>query len=296
MIARLWWLPTIAAVLVGGGSSEPMVTAQQDPASTTAPVQSSTSLHRAWMLEVLDLDSLGAAKVYSEIVADRRPLNLVRWVAAARLAELHRLDIDRGGPSIDFTDVPDELRTAFADADTTLHIEPLVRKVSREPEAVLLEIATEAGSLPNFRPIVETAESWFVDQSGPSPLDRRRQRRAAFNNRPPFTDRVFALWILRDELRGRRNQADEKRSNYFILWQPPESTATPEVELARFRINIEALLAEREWTGYYQRRHRRLKTTVEELAADDPAAAMALVRRLPRYAERLLAPIPEEDR
>ena len=149
---------------------------------------------------------------------------------------------------------------------------------------------------PFIRRIVTDAESWFVEQVGPSRLDRIRRRRRARNDRPPFTDRVFAAWILGDELRGLLERADEKRSIYFILWEPPKPIADPEVALARFRHNIEKLLAEREWTGGYRRLHHRLKGTVEQLAVQDPATAMALVRRLPQYGERLLAPIREEER
>lgn len=261
----------------------------QDPTSPT-------TLHHAWMREVLDLDTAAAAKLYREVVADRSPLNRARWVAAARLTELQRLDV-AGGARVDFTEAPPLLRPRFEEADDTLELSPLIERVAAEPARVLQETATPEGRLPSLRPIVMAAESWFVDQALPSRLDSIRQRRAAyFANRPPFTARVFAARVLSAELDGRRAEADARRSLYFTSWEPPPPPPDPEAALARIRHHMAEMLLEREWTSRWRRFHERFSDTVDRIAADDPAAAVALVRRLPQYAERLLAPIPEEGR
>lgn len=267
---------------------------QEQEQEQGAAINQASMLHRAWMLEVLDLDSAAAAKVYAEVAADDRPGHFLRWVAAARLTELQRLDV-AGGNRFDPGELPAVLRPRFTEFDNTLEVESLRRRVAGDPEQVLAELATDAGQLPPLRPLVSVTEDWVVDQIGPSRLDRIRDFRAA-QRRRTFSERVFAVRVLRAELEGKGEQAQELRSIYFAQWRPPAAAGDDSESLRRFRHHIDILLTEREWTGYWRVRHRRLRDAVEHLAATEPAAAVALVRRLPYYAERLLAPVPPNDR
>ncbi|MCA8974433.1 MAG: hypothetical protein KDC98_06910, partial [Planctomycetes bacterium] len=252
-------------------------------ANTAEPTTSRSSpLHRAWLREVLDLDSAAAGAIYADIVADRRPGHFTRWVAAARLSELQRLDIVEGA-RIDPNDAPTVLRQRFLEADTTLDLPPLVHRLSADPEQVLVEIASDRGRLPPLRPLVAAAESWVVDQIGPNrldPFDRSRPRQARFSQRAPFRDLRHAFRVLQAELAGRRDQAVEVRSIHFTNWQPPTVSVDVAESLKRFRHNAEGLLAERQWTSDWGKLLRQLIAETERLAEADPAAAVGLLRRL----------------
>ncbi|MCA8949096.1 MAG: hypothetical protein KDE27_06325 [Planctomycetes bacterium] len=267
------------------------------PAAAQEVTSPSTRLQRAWMLEVLDLDTAGASRLYGDIVANREPRNFARWVAAARLLELQRLDVVHGD-RVDYSEAPPLLRPQLEEADASLEIQPLIERLTSESaEATARALATPEGQLPPLRPLVASAESWYEDQALPSRLDRIRQRRAAWDNDPPpFSSRVFAQRVLRAELAGKREEADAKRSLYFTSWEPPAAADDPLVDLARIRRNVDELLLAREWTGDWRGMHQQLRDTIERIAAEDPKAAVAFVRRLPQYAERLLAPTRTQAR
>jgi len=301
-MSRLTWAALLLPIALGAqdGAATPAETRNPPPTNPDdRPDQSRrpstpSTLHRAWMVEILDLDSRRASDLYAEVASDARPGQLLRWVAAARLAELQRLDISPA-TRVDNSDAPAVLRPRLAEFDTTLDLPSLVQRLSRDPEQVLAELATDDGQLPPLRPLVAATEDWLIDQIGPSRLDRIRRRFAAYTRRS-FSDRVFAVRVLAAELQGYLAQADELRSIYFTQWQPPKVASDHELNLTRFRHHIEVLLGEREWTSYMRDRHRRLQALVEQTAATDPAAAVALLRRLPYYAGRLLAPLSEGGR
>ncbi|MBX3461604.1 MAG: hypothetical protein KF830_00395 [Planctomycetes bacterium] len=261
----------------------------QDPAATT--------LHDAWLREVLDLDPAAAAAGYRQVAADTRPGHLERWVAAARLCELARLQVVPA-PASDLADAPPPLRAAFAAAAARLPATELLARVRGEPRTVLPALATEAGHLPPLRPVVAAAEDWIMRQVGPSLRDRWRQRMATANSRGRSADvaraseRVYAADILRAELQGETAQADALRTLYFADWRPPVVAGDLATGLARVRRNLDAALRDEELPPPQAALLRDLAAAIDQRAAVDPAAAWALVQRLPLYAERLLQDEP----
>jgi hypothetical protein len=275
----------------GGGAQQP---SGDEPARGGGrdDLRSSAALQRAWLREVMDLDPAAAAADYARIAADNRPGNLARWVAAARLRELQRIDVAHGQEP-DLGDAPNELRVHFEENDSSLDMQALLRRLTGEPGEVLAALATEEGRLPPLRPLVPTAEAWVLDQIGPagaSLLDRRRQRRTSYGPRAPFNDLRNAFSVLRAELDGRPEADAALRAIYFARWQPPRVDGDAEQYLQRFRQNIAALTKGSEWTREWRDLHERLREEVERRAAQDPADAVAFLRRLPYYAERLLTP------
>lgn len=277
----------------GPQAAGPQAAAQQPNSAPASP----TALHRAWLCEVLDLDTAGAAQRYARIAEDSRPGNHWRWLAIARRSELQRLDV-AGGQRVEPGDVPQEqLQAAFSAADTTLDVAALVQRVDGTPEDVLKALAAPEGALPLLRPIVGAAEDYVLDllRASRGERDHSRRVRQPFQNRSSFNENVFAPQVLRAELNGTRAQADATRSLYLPRWQPPAVTGSVETNLQRIRFNMQPLLAERE-SFPLRRLHEQLRDRIEELAVKDPGEAVALVRRLPRYCERLLAPVPENDK
>ncbi|MCR9247555.1 MAG: hypothetical protein NXI31_21200 [bacterium] len=263
--------------------------------SEQRPAPARVSLHRAWLTEVLDLDPDRAAELYAEVLDDRRPRNLQRWVAAARLVELQRID---AAPRvrIDPADAPALLRQPFQDADATLEIRALLDQLTGDPVEVMALLSESQMQIPELRPLVGAAESWFADQALPSRLDRIRQRRTMESSRPRFTDRIYAAMVFYAEVDGRGQRAEGLRRLYFASWQPPAAPADTTKALRRIRENLATLLTERESTGQWRRWHELFRDRFEQVAAEDPAGAVALIRRVPQYAERLLAPTATENR
>jgi hypothetical protein len=258
-----------------------------------APPVPQPSLHDAWLREILDLDVASAAAAYERVAATPGPGNLERWVAAARLGELHRLQAAKGTP-VASSEPPAPLRATFQALQAPLPTDELLERVRREPSAVLQLLATESGRLPPLRPAVPAAEEWVMGQIGPSLRDRMRQRMESLANRSRstdvrrFTERLYSLDIVRAELQGRSAQANALRALYFADWRPPETPGEPTDHLLRVRTNLDAWLAETELGAQQQTVLRELKDGLDKQAATDPAAALALVKRMPLYAERLL--------
>ncbi len=297
-----------AFLLSGTGLQEPIQPARPGPTepgdtpgkASIEPARKETPpalLHRSWLKEVLDLDPIAAARGYSEVAGDTRPGHFARWVAAARLAELHRLDLAQSVP-VDTTNVPSELRHHFEEADQTLEVHTLLRRLEGDPAKVLERLATEEGQLPELRPLVSAAEGWVLTEIGPTRAelyDRSRRRRSAYGSRTPYYDRLYAASVLRAELDGKRALAADRRAIHFTVWKPPAASADPAEDLRRFRINIRPLVDSREWSGRSSELHGNLRDEVERRAADNPADAIALLRRLPYYAERLLEPVASKE-
>ena len=58
----------------------------------------STSVHEAWLQEVLDLDVKGAMKSYDRIQKTAPRNQPMRWIAVTRLAELQRMGVKTSEP------------------------------------------------------------------------------------------------------------------------------------------------------------------------------------------------------
>jgi len=289
---QLFWLALVVAPLISQSTAAP----------GSIELRPSATLHQAWLSEVMDLDHQRAAELYAEVAQDRQPDNLERWVATARLLELQRLG-RASAPGLVATEIPAPLRGAFAAAATPLDATALFQRAAAvaaatPPTAGEAPPATpgqpptsaptpEAPRLPPLRPVVYEAEAWLLGQIGPSWRDRTRQRQQA--PRPQFTDRFMAIRIAMAELDGRRSQADQVRELYFTQWQAPSLPGPPLVAIERVRRNLASLQRERGGLAYPTALIQRLAETFEQTAQADPAAALALVRRLPYLAESLLA-------
>jgi len=267
-------------------ATNPAETAKQAPTSLAQPVARTTAtLHQAWLAEVMDLDHHRATEIYREVARDKVPDNLERWVAVARLAELHRLGVAAEWP-IDPIEVPPPLRASLAAVGPPLDVDALTKRVSSDPALLMQSLGSDSGKLPVLRPAVADAEIWLISQVA-SWRDRFRQRQQSQAARLPFTERFYAMRIVIAELEGRRTQADEVRALYFTQWHPPVVSADHGANLARVRANLEALLGEREMAGA-QSLLNRLREAIDKEQATDPAAAMGLLLRLPYFSELLL--------
>jgi hypothetical protein len=251
-------------------------------------------LHRAWLSEIMDLDVAAATEGYQRVAAGSQPGDLERWVAAARLLELRRCGVDVPPPANG--DVPGPLRELFKAAAPPLPASELLPRAKGDPRDVVQRAATEEGRVPALRTAVPQAEEWVLRQVGPSMRDRLRQRFAATGGRGRSTgdsnrypERLYAFDILRAELQGRTAQADALRTLYFGDWRPPAATGDAATAVARIRTNLAAWLRDPALSTQLAAPLRDLSEAIEQRAAADPANALALVLRLPIYAERLLA-------
>jgi len=249
------------------------------PANPTNQPASPT-LHDAWLFEVLDLDIKKAVAAYEKVAADQRPANLDRWVAVARLAELKRLGVDVT-LRVDPKEVPEPLRAPFENNSAPLPVADLLERVQGNPAL-----------LPPLHPITLVAEEWRLAQMQIPSLrellkNREQNSRRSGGNGYSWVNKANAVDILRAELGGWRTGADARRALWFSNWQPPKLPGDPQPYLEKFKTNLEALLHDPE-QSQYRSLLNTLRDTVNERAATDPAAALALVARLPIYAEKLL--------
>lgn len=257
------------------------------------PTAKPPSLHDAWLREVLDLDVPAARRGYEEVAANATPGNLERWIAVARLVELQRLQAITTLPP-QLAEAPPPVRAAVQALPAPTPVEPLLQRARRAPTEGLQVLTAEGQKMPALRPLVPAAEDWMMGQIGPSLRDRMRQRAQTFANRTRsadarrFTERLYALDLVRAEVQGRTAQAVALRTLYFADWHAPNTAGDPTVHLARVRTNLEAWLADKDLGNQQATVLRELRDAIEKAAATDPAAALALVARLPLYAERLL--------
>ncbi len=281
-------IPRALAILVT--TAHVLAGAPQEPHRQSVPGDA-TTLHRAWLREVMDLDVGGAAADYTRIAADTN--NLERWVAAARLAELHSLL-----PSVVVVphaqDAPAPLRAALQSPESPPQVTALLERARRAANEGVQTLGADATRTTPLRTAVPAAEEWLMGQIGPSQRDRMRQFLQTLANRSRatdvrrFTERLYAADILRAELEGRPAQANALRTLYFADWRAPTLTGSAEAALATVRANLDAWLAEPELGNQQQTALRELKDWLEKNAATDAAAGVALLLRLPHFAERLL--------
>jgi len=260
--------------------------APRTPALQQAPpgLQASTALHEAWLREVLDLDVQGAVTGYRTL-AEQAPAGAPeRWVAVARLAELHRLGVE-GSDAGDFTHAPQEVREAVAGLDQPLPIPDLLHLARHEPGA----------RLPALHPATPLIVDWVRNEFGSNVGDRLRRQanrvRRSTTNRNP--ERWYAFDILQVELRGRAAQAQALRTLYFTDWRPPAIDDDAEQQLAAVRQRLQAWLDDEETASHDRALLRQLGAAIDERETD-PRGALLFLARMPRYAERLMLPQPGE--
>ncbi|MCB9887777.1 MAG: hypothetical protein H6838_19990 [Planctomycetes bacterium] len=267
----------------------PRATAQ-GPETIEQPL---AALHRAWISEVLDLDTAGAAAQYARVAREGRSAQPERWVAAARLAELQRMGVTTP-PAPGLVESPAALRSAWAEVQPRLEVDGLLQRLHDAPTVTLPELAGDGHGVPELRPLVPKAESWLLAQTGPSLRDRRRQRMQAFANlsRSPqvsnYLQRLYAATIVNAEVNGRRSQADALRALYFATWRPPVTAEEPEAVVAHALTELDTWLGEEEVSPQQRMLLGSLRDHLARKAAIDPREARDLIARLPRYAERLL--------
>jgi hypothetical protein len=253
--------------------------------------EASTAMHSAWLREVLDLDVSGAVQDYQRIAADARPSNLERWLAMARLGELHRIGIDTG-PRIPISEAPPAVRSALQTTDTRLPVDELLQRLRAEPAEIMGRVGTEQGKLPPLRPAVPLVQEWVRSQIGPSIDDNLAKRLQTMSRTQPDQRSELSLAndILNLELQGRSQLAANRRALFFANWQPVAVGVEPPAALAQARIRIEQWSQEPDISSFHQRRLNDLRQAIDQRAANDPAAMVALIARVPVYAERLLGP------
>lgn len=264
--------------------------AAQTPAPP--PPDTSTALHAAWLREVMDLDVLGASRDYATVHQRARANEPERWIAVARLAELQRMGLPVGPPA-GLAEAPAPVRAAITSMPP-LPADELLPPLSFDPADLMHSLG--AGRIPPLRPASATVLDWVRSQLGGS-LDGRMRQQLPFGSRTrPDRDRAraerwYAADVLLRELEGRQQQAASLRRFYFSEWKPPPVEADPIAVLARVQTNFDAWLGEKDLTQQQQALLQQLREALRVRGAEDPAAAVQFLLRMPLYAERLAGPL-----
>lgn len=248
----------------------------------------STAVHEAWLKEVLDLDVRGAAQAYDKIRKTAPRKQPERWLAETRLAELSRLGVASPEPLSIPNRAPAAVRKALQELAEPLppgHLESLLL----DPSAVV--------KFPKLRPASRMTQTWVRNQVGPTVIERRirlmnsrnrNSRGGSSSSNNDWRTRWNAIDILRVELEGRRNQAAALRTIYFPSWEPIKVTGAPKENVRKITERLDSWIDEEGLSSQRRAILRDLRKGIETLAVDDPSAAVALVSRIPLYAERLL--------
>jgi len=264
------------------------------------------TLHAAWLREMFYLDVAGAAQDYARLATDAKAPLFERSLAAARLAELQRLDAAPGTAPVDASDLPTQLRNRLRQLQQNKpKVEVLLAHVAEAPDQLIAwwqqTELTERPNRPggrdpaaitaNTRPLVGDVQRWVLEQSGPGNNERRRQLLAPGSGLFGFGDRHWrALQVLVPELDGRTADADHWRDLYFPSWRVPAPPKDPAAALIDARRRLEEtrrgetqmwrlLPGEADALG-------RLTDKWDHMQSDPPAA-MRLLERLPIYDELL---------
>lgn len=273
------------------------------------------TLHDAWLRELLDADVKGATAAYRELAVAEATTDAQRQAATARLLELEKCGARVEGLQALLARLPQALQQVLAAAPATTDLDSWVA-TAREGTDKLFERVrnTERGQQrPMPRPVLELAVRWIEQQSGPGSrelrrrlleqlqrarlegdgrlyMDARRQLRmlAPTEREERLSQIAFAQQVLRRELGDSPEGADQIRQLRFPEWRPPEVQGDPGPALERAHANLERLLA----SGGSPMADRdtlvQLQARLRALAAGDPGAALAFLRRLPLFAEELL--------
>lgn len=247
--------------------------------------RSSTAVHQAWLQENLDLDSRGAIQSYEKLRRTSPTSRPERWIAVARLAELGRLGVIYPEPGTTPMQAPPEVQKA---------LEKLGQPV---PWQQVIADPNAPAELPRLRPATEGIMRWGREQIGPT-VDQRwmmrwRGRDRSSTGRNRWRNRDAAYSLLEIELEGSPKRAESLRNLMFVGWKPPVLNVGVEAALDRARQRLRQLIEE-EGSGRYRRRLEALETRVQQLGADSPKDALALLMRLPFLAEELLLPKEEK--
>ena len=242
-----------------------------------------TSVHSAWLTEILDLDRTKAITKYGRIIKQAPKNQPEKWIAVARLQELGRLGVSSPEPLATPVQAPAEVRKAL-----TLLAEPFpFQRVLNDPKA--------KNELPPLRPATPLVQDWVRNQIGPTVIERTRPRRGRQSRRAP--NRRFLLWYVRDimkrEVEGNLIRANALRSLHFINFKPMKITVPREELYARA---IKNLAREIEQEDYPPARNdlRSFEKHIQTLYKNQSTSAagaflvVELIRRIPHYCEKLL--------
>jgi hypothetical protein len=247
-----------------------------------------TDLHKAWLNEIIDLDRDRAVQAYDEILKASAPEQPDRWIAVARLGELSRLGVLRPEPLAPPGQEPLPVKEAL-----DLLNQPF-------PYAEVLQNPDSNAEVAPLRPATPIVQTWVRDQMGLTMQERYRSIVRPQNTRNSGEIRRWREHdIMLREIEGNRPQADALRALYFVNWAPPK------VDGSREKVLAEAMRRLRQWietetSGFILQDLRVLEKGINKLAddADTPEEgannAVELIRRLPNYASKLLAPLPKK--
>lgn len=258
-------------------------------AQSKAAKSASTRLHAAWLREIVDLDAEGAAADYRSIATDF-PDAHERWIAIARLEELRRVGV-RVGPPVPTTGAPTDIVRALQKlTPLPMSLEELQRQALAGP--VVNTESPELLAIPDLRPASTLAQAWVIRNTGPTLDERSMQRMQALwqqrggGNRSERYRVADAIDVLKNEMEGRTTLARNLRRASFPTFKDlaPKGDAT--TLLARARGNLETWIKE----GMPREQATLLNRLLEDLkVTTNPAAALAMLQRLPIIGERLLA-------
>lgn len=241
----------------------------------------SKALHKAWLMEKLDLNTSAAAGAYDATIKKSTANMPERWIAVARLEELGRLGVLRPEPRSRPTQMPAAVRKALAKLDTPIKY----KKVLQNPD-----VETELEAL---RPATPLIQEWAHKQLEPVLQEgllqdyRARLRRRTTAGARERLFRQQAYDVLECELEGKRTQADHLRLFSFPNWKPPEVTGKPEVILAAAKKRLAEWIEEVTWG---RRILRKLQANIVAAEKSGAGNAISFLQRLPRYSEKLLGP------
>jgi hypothetical protein len=231
-----------------------------------------SGLHAAWLREVLDLDSAGAAADYVRIAADPHAPLLDRQLATARAYELRRVGVAVPQPLPGIELIPEGLQQHFPRSPEPVPALESVLEAAAGDGSRLQEVLQRDG-LPQLRPLVL--------------LILEQNRRPSRTRDPRFEEWLQAFEIVRAELDGRAADAGSRRARAFPDWRPEPWPADHAAAWATVQQNLAQWLQERELTPQRRALLQRLRTSLAGKAQDDPAAALQLLDRMPLYRERL---------
>lgn len=254
------------------------------------------SLHGAWIREVLDLDVRTAARLYRDLAADPNAPLTERVVADARLAELARTgtEVDRPASPRTLPDLLGAEAHVNDAAQVRAQVEAELALAAKDPAVARQELRTL--ELPTLRPLVQATAQAAAERRDPAFAEMRSQRTRSSpggTDAARLLDRIRANEIVRAELAGRPADAAALRARAFPTWKPQSWPGEPNAAFSRVRENLEEWLRERQLSASERDTLRQLQLALESAAKESPARALALLDRMPVYAERLRYGAPE---